>query len=166
MTVLDESFINNVLAVDWFYSCGTPISEVYGVTVDAVGSWAESLAYWNSDELNDLHSKQRSRLQLHLINHHKNQHAIWNEMIHSVKRRLASSNLRKTLSPLTVHGFNEFHVDLIFSQLRLAIMESSYALVACRIPCFFRTFLRVYSVGHLPCGWVGGEFPHGRLIAY
>ena len=166
MTVIDESCIDKVLGIQWFRHCGEPVTDINGVRVEAVGSWGESLTLWNGDQLDSLQGEQRSRLQFHLFNHHRKHHALWNEMIDSVNKRLASGDVREALSPLLDHGFNELHLDVVMSQVQLTIMESSYAFMGCRVPHFFRTFLSVYSAGHLPCGWAGGEFPQGRLIAY
>lgn len=162
----DQNFIDHVVAIQWFQHCGDPIAEIGGMEVSFISSWAESLMLWNSDQLNTLHGEQRSHLQLHLFNHYRKHHALWNEMAALVKKRLDSTDFRKKMDVLFDYRFNELHIDFIVSQIRLAVMEANYAFMGCQVPNFFRSFLRVYSLGHLPCGWDGGEFPKGRLIVF
>lgn len=182
---IDSNFVESLMAIRWFENIGKPYDksvlyplsdkavsylkklgkELSGICVENVGTYEKFVSHINNVEwANHIISWQNELSESLNANYHS-EYQIWNEIA-----RKSGEYVDSQLKPiLCLDWLDEKDVDQIWTELRLNILsimiENAYK--KCRKEKYFKhVLLEVYKAGHIPCGWVGGKFPDGKLLVF
>ena len=152
--------IHEIVTIDWFANAGRSIPDEIGDFV-AVKSWMDACEKCG-DDWADVVTEARNDFTIHLNRECKAEFQKWNNVITSIKQDL-SETWRRMRDKVTELGLPRVVADCVEWDTMHAIAEERFR--EWHPPIFFGRLLKVYEVGHFPCGW-NGEWPNGRLIVY
>jgi len=162
---MDEAFAQELEAVDWFSSCGQPLSVSLPFSIVQVGGWVEAIERCSDQSWEDTTLEARNRLTEFLCAQHHDEYLGWNTITDAAKARVVTPLMNRVWQPFAErHGFSKLFVDTVAWDVLAAIMEHEYQNCHNR-PEFFLPLMRVYHACHFPCGW-SGEWPVGHLFAW
>lgn len=133
--------------------------------VRMVSSWNEAQSYYLDPEWDAITLEANNQISMFLFENFPKRETYWNETV-----RLAKADLLPVLEPEWRSYQERNHLDddfFTFLQWNAmgAVTEDAYR--EWNHPChFFADLLKVYELGHYPCGWTAGEWPNGRLVVY
>jgi hypothetical protein len=161
--VLDEFFLTEIRAIEWFSRCGRDISVDIPIALSRVESWEEAgrinAAPWWEDAM--LEARNRLTEFLHATNLVRYQR--WNEIARTAKASCVLPLTAEVWRPLSLaNGLSPMLEQSVQWNVLGAIMEHEYRDVPGR-PIFFTHMLSLFRAGHFPCGWTDAEFPEGKL---
>ncbi len=154
-----------VRKIDWFASCGSPLSVDLTMGIDSVDSWSDAMKECESDNWETATLEARNQLTIFLSKHHRDKYRNWNNISREHKDALVNTLVDDLIRPFQEQrGLSVSLVHSVQWNVLAALMELSY--IEYNHQCFFfHELFMVYESGHLPCGW-HGEWPNGSLVVY
>lgn len=162
---IDPTILSTLDSIEWLKACGKESSLSREKYFRQVSSWSEADAAYD-ETWESIIEQQKNAITNILFTHYKEKYNQWNELLKVVSDEVSqriSLPLKETIEEI---GLNPFYADAIFLDIRLYVIEITYAQDGCKIPIFFRNLFTTYQAGHFPCGWGGGTFPSGYLLYY
>lgn len=163
---LDSKFYDEISAIKWFVNCGTP--KDLPVSLRCAQSPEEALSMLASPLWADVRTEAQGDLTGYLAKHHYTSYGgYWNSLARESRARLEKQLLPNLMSFLTAAGLPDISKDVMLD-INRAALEVSYAHRFPKVPRFFSRLLKVYSTGHLPCGWTKDMkgWPAGEVIVF
>jgi hypothetical protein len=162
---MDEAFAQDLESINWFASCGQPISSTVPFPVTIVDSWTVAIELCSKQSWEDFTLEAQNRLTEFLHNYHRSAYQSWNTIVITAKERIVNPLTNRIWRPFSEeHGFGKVMVDCVSWDVLGAIMEHEYRYCSDR-PEFFKHLLQIYRAGHFPCGW-NGDWPTGDLLVW
>jgi hypothetical protein len=133
--------------------------------VQRIDSWTLAREYYEGVTWENTTLEAQNALTEHLADRYQARFERWND-IAGTGREFIKARVEPKISVIeSAHNLGEMIIADIQWNILGALMEDAYR--DCRPPhFFFHQLLCIYEDGHLPCGWVDGEWPNGRLVVF
>lgn len=162
---LNPEMIARLRAIDWFVSCGKPLDLRLSMDVTYVHTWKEASRYFHNHNWEDTTLEAQNAITEFLFIHYRNDlNDKWNN-IAAAGRNFIQTEIEPKLRIVQERfSLDQEFLATIRWDILGAILEDAY--LYRNIPIRFSLeLLKVYEVGHFPCGWEG-EWPHGKLLIF
>ncbi|MBS2032951.1 MAG: hypothetical protein JST54_34080 [Deltaproteobacteria bacterium] len=154
-----------IQAIDWFSKCGEALALQLSVPIERVTSWAEAVQASAASAWEHATLEARNQLTLWLHLNALDAYRRWNEITVEHKSKTINVLTDTCLTPfVSAHALPQRIVRCVQWDVLAALMENSYLPTGHR-SFFFLELLKVYEVGHFPCGW-RGDWPAGHLLVF
>jgi hypothetical protein len=142
---LPEPKVDELLAVDWFSSLGSP-------AIAAAAALSEEWADFRLERRNDLTGLLSVRL--------RQRGSEWNPCARAFEQFFGTQIAPTVIARLSAAQLPDSLLAVVRWDIVSYMQELNYADV--HRPAFFQSLWRVYRQGHFPCGWIG-DYPAGEL---
>lgn len=182
---IDLSFVEGLKTIKWFENIGKPYDksvlyplddkavsylkksgkELSGICVESICTYEEFVSHINDVDWADHILGWQNELSESLDANFHSEYQKWNEVA-----RISGEYVDSQLKPvLGLDWLDAKDATQVWTEIRISILslmiENAYR--KCRKEKYFKhILLAVYRAGHIPCGWVGGKFPDGKLLVY
>lgn len=157
---MSNKMIRDLDSIDWFGNVGNAIESDLGDIV-SVSSWHDATERCGP-EWEDVVTKARNDLTMYLNRTCKAEFQDWNNVIGSITKELQEpwQQIREKVMQLNLPTVV---ADCAEWDTMHALAEEHFR--QCNPPVFFAKLLKVYELGHFPCGW-NGTWPDGNLVIF
>lgn len=164
--ILNTVLLKRIESIHWLEHIGDSNELNVNMEVSFVHSWSEAIEHYNRIEWTNTTLEAQNVLTRHLFfNHRDHYNRDWNSMIMAAKIFLEKDVFPKIAAIQQSNNLDEKFVDTIHWNILGIISEDYYQ--DCAPPVsFFNELLIIYEAGHLPCGWVDGVWPKGKLVVF
>lgn len=155
--------------VPWLSMVGSRDNLRLGIAFTYVSNRTSAEQLYLSDHWSDVKTRAQGDLTGYLSKHHYNEYGSqWNDLARKSRTILQGTAAAKVQAALVKVGLPPDMLRGILVDLNRAILEISFRRKFPKAPIFFENTLKLYEVGHLPCGWDGNldKWPTGSLIVY
>lgn len=157
-----QEIYERIAKIDWFSNCGKEINDI-GISYEPMKDWKTAVQKCKSNVWESVQLEARNILTVALSNNWPNEDRLWNEITDQAKELLNIGVI-----PVITEFVNHRQLDIaVLHSVRwdtlAAMMEHAYSPYV--KPGFYTELLKVYEVGHFPCGWKG-KWPDGTLLIY
>lgn len=152
--------IRDLVSIDWFSNVGHSIESDLGPLL-IVSSWHEAADRCGA-EWEDVSAEARNNLTMHLNRVCTTEFQKWNKVIVEIKNELHEPwrRMREKVAELELPPVV---ADCVEWDTMHALAEQHYE--EWNPPLFFGRLLKIYELGHFPCGW-SGTWPNGELVVF
>jgi hypothetical protein len=162
---VDESFAQELEAIDWFAACGQSMVASFPFMVATVKSWEEAIELCSDQQWENVTLDACNELTVFLHTYHRENYLDWNVITDAAKQRVVTPLKERIWGPFAEqHGLGKGLLACVSWDVLAAIMEHEYRHCPGK-PEFFTHLLQVYRLGHFPCGW-SGDWPSGQLFVW
>ncbi|GAB0171114.1 hypothetical protein LSPCS325_45510 [Lysinibacillus sp. CTST325] len=153
--MINTNFIERLQNIDWFKNGGKDFSiSGFPINIQFVSSVDDLKNSIASPSWEQLTLEARNRLTTFLHKYNMNEYRRWNEITGYYKGNL--NTVTETIKNYAdLNGLGKMFVDDVLWIVFGAAMENHYLSINRKIPVFFKYLIDVYSVGNIPCGWIG-----------
>ncbi len=164
--ILNKVLLERLESINWLEHIGDSDKLNVNMEVSFIHSWPEAITQYNRIEWENTSLEARNVLTRYLFfNHRDRYNKDWNSMIITAKRFLDKDVFPRIAKVQQSNSLDKKFVDGIHWNILGIVAEDYYH--DCDPPVsFFHELLTIYESGHLPCGWVGGDWPKGKLIVF
>lgn len=161
--VLDKEIKEKLLEIDWLVHCGN--QEVIGITNNYVyiKDTEDIRKMLKSVKWDNICNKAIGDLTEYLSIHHSKKYHFWNPMVDEAKDSIIANNSDIVKERCKILGIPEemfYNIRMDIVNIALAYSYKEYYESE-----FYKDMLKIYELGHLPCGWVG-SYSNGKFKVY
>lgn len=161
---VNSSLLTRIEQINWFSTCGIVFNANIDLQYTQVEGVKAAFKHCSSHDWENATLDARNILTAYLSAYHPLEDRCWNSLAIN-----ARNFIREKVVPRIEIAFDgtlpKKCTNVIEWDIHSAIMEDAYAFLN-HPSIFFSQLLQIYEAGHLPCGWVGGEYPNGKLLIY
>ena len=150
--------------IEWLRHCGDHFNVTSQLEIVSISSWAEAKKYHQSSDWDDTILEARNLFVASLSENCESELKHWNKITRSVRHYLNAEVLPELKVAHPDLNLGDNFVGNVQWNLLAAVMEDIYRECQLDSPRFFSELLNIYEAGHLPCGWIDGNWPIGKLI--
>ena len=162
---LDKQYIDRLTEIEWFANCGNDIPCEYGVKLKSADEAIDNItkARWQNIIL-DNRGDLTAQLSIRSCKGEGKEYQEWNKLVREIKESYMPDLERVWIEKLSARGLNQQEVleDIKFNVLTLIMVDAYKGIIP--VTAFWKTLLKIYETGYLPCGWKGKKVDGSFMI--
>ena len=159
-----KAMIDELLNCKWLQNCGEQKDIHYDFDVFFQHDYNKAIRTITSTDWENICLEERGNITGHLAVYNKDVYnKNWNQLAKKIKSEVLPQILEKIREGISIKCLPESVIeDIKFNLVTILISDSFSDYYKSD---FYNRMFRIYTSGHLPCGWEG-EFPSGQIIVY
>lgn len=156
--------IEELLSCKWLQNCGEQQNMPYDFDFSFQEDSREVIKTINSIEWENVCLEESGNITEYLAVHNKEEYnKNWNQLVKKIKLEVLPQIIDKIQEEIAKKGFPENVIDDIKFNLVTILTSDAYSKYYSSEFC--SRLLKIYTSGHLPCGW-DGEYPDGKIVVF
>ncbi len=159
-----QVLIDELLSCKWLQNCGEQQNVEYDFDVAFQTDCSEVIKAINSIEWENICLEGSGNITEYLAVHNKEEYnKNWNQIVKKIKLEVLPQIIDKIQEVVAIKCLPEIVIDDIKFNLVTILACDAYSKYYTSEFC--SRLFKIYTSGHLPCGWEG-EYPSGKIIVF
>jgi len=162
--MLSTSELNKrIEAISWFRSCGNELTVELKYPFSQLNSWTGVKKAYSTLKWENTRLEVSGDLSIYLLKNYPSKRQEWNLIAEESKNFLYQKVKNKLIVVKEKQQLDQKFLDCVMWDLVHAFIEDAYKDL--NPPIFYLELLKIYEIGHFPCGWKG-KWPQGELLLF
>lgn len=161
---IKKAVIDELINCKWLENCGELNSTKYDFETVFQSDRTKVIKSITSMEWENICLEERGNITSFLATHNKTEYnKNWNVLAKQIKSEVLPQIVAKIEQGVNAKNLPDSIIEDIKFNLVTILISDAFSKYY--ISEFYDSLLKIYTAGHLPCGW-DGEFPVGKIVVF